>query len=236
MHRNELPRINEIRDLLRNPDSPDTYFQDFDNSIAANCVKRKHFIDIERDLRGLDNVAWNWLKSEVASMFQQRHPIRGWQAAFDKLNQAKAYNHLVRLGCADVKFVPESARSGQKTPDLAGFLGSTKVLCEVKTVNISDKEAVARNEMAGRGTQDRLPDVFFSKLRSTLETAKEQMVCYYPNDDAKRMAYIIVNFDDRLHQYVATYSEQLKSFVAAVPVPEIEIIFDVKPPFYSATA
>ncbi len=236
MHPNELPRISEIRDLLRNPAAPNAYFQDFDNSIATEPVKLKHFNDIESDLQGLDPDAWDCLKHEVAPLFEKKHRTRGWQAAFDKLNQAKAYNHLKRIGCTDVQFIPESPKTGQKTPDLKGWHGPTKVLCEVKTINISEDEARARFEMAAHSIQGRLPDAFFEKLRSTLKTAKKQMACYCSDDDTKRMVYVIVNFDDGLHEYVETYSEQLQSFVTEAAGPEVDIIFDVKPAFYSATA
>jgi hypothetical protein len=236
MHRKELARICELRDPLHDPGSPNAYFLDFDNSIVTEPVKRKHFIDIEADLQGLDPVGWDWLKGEVAPLFEQRHPTRGWQAAFDKLNQAKAYNHLVQVGCTSVEFVPESAVHGQKTPDLQGSCGSTKILCEVKTINISDDEAVARNQIAARRIQGRLPDTFFQKLRSTLETAKKQMAIYYPSGDAKRLIYVIVNFDDNLNEYVGAYSEQLQLFVNGDPVPGIEIALDMKPAYYSATA
>ena len=235
MHRTTLPRICELRDLLRNPDTPSAYFRDFDSSIATEPVKRKHFIHIEADLQGLAPDAWDYLKHEVAPLFEQKHPTRGWQAAFDKLNQAKAYIHLKRIGCTDVGFIPESPNLGQKTPDLKGQLGATKVLCEVKTINISEDEASARTEMVARSVQCRLPDAFFEKLRSTLKTAKEQMACYDPDDGNRRMVYVILNFDDALHEYVEAYSDQLQSFVSGAHDPEIDIIFDMKPAFYSAT-
>jgi hypothetical protein len=236
MHRTTLPRIFELRDLLRNPDTPSAYFRDFDSSIATEPVKRKHFIDIEADLQGLDPGAWDYLKHEVAPLFEQKDPARGWRAAFDKLNQAKAYIHLKRIGCTDVEFIPESPTRGQKTPDLKGQLGETKVLCEVKTINISQDEANARTAIVARSIQRHLSDAFFEKLRSTLKTAKDQMACYYPNDDARRMVYVIINFDDGLHEYVEAYSDQLRSFVSDSPEPGTDVIFDVKAAFYSATA
>ena len=237
MYRSLLPRIYEIRDLLRKPDSPSTYFRNFDVSLAENAVKKKHFVDIENDLQKLDAGAWSFLKHEVAPLLEQRSQARGWQSAFDKLNQAKAYHYLVKIGCSDVRFVPASKKKREKTPDLKGTMGSTIVLCEVKTINISNDEAKARSTSnIVRSVTARLPENFFNKLTSTLETAKRQMDHYAPNGNVRRIAYVVINFDDGLHEYVEHYDEQLRSFVATSSFLGLEIVLDRKPAFYSAKA
>ena len=114
MSRDTVPRMHEIRDLLSDPESPSSFFRDFDTSIAENAVKRKIVADLEAELQGLDYAAWNFLKRQVAPLFELRNPPRGWQAAFDKLNQAKAYNHLARIGCTAIEFVAESTRPGAR--------------------------------------------------------------------------------------------------------------------------
>jgi hypothetical protein len=64
-----------------------------------NPVKRKHFLHLEAELAGLDTAAWTYLRAQVLPLFERRHEVRGWQAAFDKLNEAKGYNYLARMGC-----------------------------------------------------------------------------------------------------------------------------------------
>jgi hypothetical protein len=235
MARNEMPRINELRNSLKNPNSLDTYFQDFENSILALPVKQKHFIHIEADLSGLDPVAWTYLKRKAAPLFERRDQKRGWQWAFDILNQAKAYNYLTQLGCSEVEFIPEPTERGKKTPDLQGRLGTTRVLCEVKTINRSDNEAIAREQSTVRDIQFRLPDEFFRKLTDTLANARMQMYSYCPDTYAKKIVYVVLNFDDNLHEYIDAYLEQLRLFLATVPLPGVEIVFDVKPKYYSAS-
>ncbi len=68
-----------------------------------------------------------------------------------------------------------------------------------------------------------------------METAKNQMVKFDADETVRRVAYIIVNFDDSLHQYVDDYTRQIELFVATNS-PEIETAFHIKPPYYSATA
>jgi hypothetical protein len=238
-NRDKLRRIGEIRDGLTNPGSPNTYSLNFEdpNGVGLVELKRKQFADIEEDLSGLDSAAWKHLKPQVTHLFGTKDPIRGWQAAFDRLNEAKAYNHLLRLGVTDLKFIPQSTISGKKTPDLHGRLGQVRVLCEVKTINPSDNEAVVRHRGIVRDIQHRLPNAFFEKLAATLKAAGLQMASDCPTDtDIRRIVYVILNFDDSLHEYVEDYLEQLRSFVVAAPLPKAEIVFDVKPKYYFAMA
>jgi hypothetical protein len=237
----DLPRICEIRDCVMKRGRSGTYFDNFDNSLVDHPVKRKHFLHLEADLAGLDAAAWTHLKAQVIPLFERRHQVRGWQAAFDKLNETKAYNYLERLGCVEVAFIPVSTASGQKTPDLQGKLGTKRILCEVKTINPSDDEAaargaVARGQIVSGSTQGSLPESFFGKLTATLRAAETQMTSYCADSDARRIVYVILNFDARLNEYVEDYLGQIQAFMTTTELPKVEVIFDVKPKFYSATS
>jgi hypothetical protein len=235
LYRKALPRIYELRDLIPNPVPPAAYFRNLDQSLSENPIKLRQFRDIEADLAGLDARAWALLKSEVTPLLTAKDAKRGWQPLFDKLNQAKAFNYLKRIGCASIEFIPGSTVTGQQTPDLQAELDSTKVLCEVKTVNISESEA-NRRYTGGVGTStDQLGEGFFGKLGSDLKKAKAQMLAYCA-DNTRKIAYVIVNFDDGLHEYVDRYRLQIDRYVATNPVADLTVVFDIKPAFYTATA
>lgn len=241
MCRSALSRICEIRDCVLDRGCLGTYFADFDRSIADNPVKRKHFLHLEAELAGLDTAAWKFLKDQVLPLFERRHEVRGWQAAFDKLNEAKGYNYLTTLDCTDVAFIPVSSAPGQKTPDLGGKLGAKRVFCEVKTINPSDIEAASRSAVAhgqivSGSIQGTLPDGFFDKLIATLKTAGTQMISYCSDESARRIVYVVLNFDDLLNEYAEDYLRQIQEFVKTQTLQAIEIIFDAKPKFYSATS
>jgi hypothetical protein len=227
----DLPRLNELRDQIQNPPSRDSY----NLEIGDNRIKLKYFQDIETELRGLDASSWGRLKAEIVPLLTKKGPKRGWQPLFDKLNEAKGYNYLKRIGCETVEFVPRSPKEGQKTPDLQGSSGNTKVLCEVKTINISEHESTCRTDGSVREISTQLPVEFFSKLKSDLERARNQMTTFCPAAGTKKICYVIVNYDDMLHEYEANYSVQINAFIATKPVPELEIVVDAKPAFYSAT-
>jgi hypothetical protein len=232
IYRKELPRLYELRDQFQSPPSREAY----NFEIGDNRIKLKHFRDLEAELQGLDPVSWDLLKAELTPLFIRRDPKRAWQPLFDKLNEAKGYNYLVRMGCTNVEFVPRSSREGQKTPDVQGSSGATKVLCEVKTIDISENESACRKNGSVRGILIQLQVGFFNKLKSVLEKARDQMTAYCPTVGTIKIAYVIINYDDILHEYEAEYSAQIKAFIATNPVPELAIFFDARPAFYSATA
>jgi hypothetical protein len=228
MYRRELPRVFELHDLVMPSSSPGAYFRNFEKSLSEVRQKLKQFRDIEADLQGLDANAWKFLKSEVAPLLKVEHPTRGWQALFDKLNQAKAFKYLKAAAYRNVRFIPPST---QQTPDLE----ADGVLCEVKTINASDIEADRRHSRGVGTVTDKLDEGFFRKLSSDLKKAKAQMVSYDPSGDRKHIAYVIPNFDDHLHEYADRYQQQIDGFIAGDPVPGLEVIvFDIKPPFYTA--
>ena len=236
-----LLRILEIRDAVLARGRPGHYFEKFDASLVDIPSKLKHFEHLEAELTGLDDAAWAYLRAQAIPLFEKKHPLRGWQAAFDKLNEAKAYNYLTRLGCTGVNFIPVSSEAWKKTPDLKAKLGSQEVLCEVKTINPSDVEAhrrssVAKGQFVVRSTQGSLPEAFFDKLTRTVAMATKQMSSYRPQGDARQIVYVILNFDDSLNEYVDDYLEQIHGFVISSTLAEIELVFDVKPKFYSATS
>lgn len=231
MYRYELPRVFELHDLIASSSSPTAYFQNFENSLSEIPQKLKQFRDIEKDLQGLDADAWQFLKGEVAPLLAAKHPTRGWQSLFDKLNQAKAFNYLKSAGYQNVRFIPPSAVTGRQTPDLQ----ASGVLCEVKTINASDAEANRRYSGGVGSVTDQLDEGFFRKLSSDLKKAKEQMVSFDGNANSMHIVYIIANFDDRLHEYADRYQRQIDHYVAGDPVPGLQlVVFDTKPPFYTA--
>jgi hypothetical protein len=234
MYRKELPHIYELRDLLPDPLPPKAYFQNLDNSLSEIPQKLRQYRDLEGDLAGLDPVAWAFLKSEVKPLLQTKHEKRGWEPLFDKLGQAKAYNHLKRAGYESVSFVPPSSVASRMTPDLEAVKGLQRALCEVKTINVSEIEANRRFSKGVAHIRDQLEAGFFGKLAADLAQAEAQMRAF---DDgaALKLAYVIINFDDSLHEYADRYSEQIERYMAENPRSGLQVVFDWKPPFGSAS-
>ena len=228
----ELQRISQLRDYSISLNSPKAYFRAGDDKLT-NPSKRQFFVALESELQGLDDEAWKLLKAEALPRLKSPHPTRGWQQLFDTLNEAKGYNYLAGIGCTDVKFIPRATTNKVQTPDLRGLLGPSRVLCEVKTINVSDDEA-NRLATGDVGTTLRyLEQPFFDKLSSTIRTAAIQLLTFDKDLTSRRNVYVVFNFDERIHEYADDYQKQIETFLAGAPQPDVEIVLEMKPAFHS---
>jgi hypothetical protein len=182
----------------------------------------------------LDFEAWEFLRKETLPRLKAKHLTRGWHQLFESLNEAKGYNYLTRIGCTGVKFIPRSKIDNVQTPDLQGKIESTTVLCEVKTINVSEIESERRHSGGVGRTLAHLEESFFKKLMSTIEAAASQLRAFSADAGTRRIALVVINFDDSLHEYADRYESQINEHMNTVSMPGIEVVFDIKPPFYSA--
>ena len=162
----------------------------------------------------------------------RKEKVRGWQRAFGELNEAKAYNFLIRSGYTSVEFIPRNRDT--KTPDLRAKLGNVDVLCEAKTINRSERAIVAQLRRAASSVPIHLGKEFFAKIASTIKYADQQMGAFSSALDTKRIIYVVINFDDRLHEYVDDYLIQIQEQEKEFVLPGLDIVLDAKPKFYSA--
>ncbi len=227
----EFRRVAELRDISINLHSPEAYFRADDDKLS-NPGKRKFFLALERDLQGLDAKAWEFMKIETWPLLKARDQKRGWQQLFDRLNEAKGYNHLVNIGCKNVEFIPRAKIDSVEAPDIKGLLNGATTLCEVKTINMSEIE-IQRFARRGVGeTLQNLEEGFFNKLAKDLKKASSQLLAF-DSSAAHRIVYVVCNFDDRLHEYADDYQRQIEAYIAGAPLPNIKVVLDVKPPFHS---
>ena len=224
MFRIEMPRVYELRDLIADPLNPSSYFQDFDDSVCDEPSKKLVWLAREKEFQRLDSESWQFLKNEALPYLIARDPKRGWQQLIAILNQTRAHNYLTDKGCTEVRFIPRSKTNGEETPDIEGTLNGTKVVCEVKTVSISDVEAIRRKTGGVGCIAGSLNEGFFKKLMCNLCKAESQMVSY-AGRDAKRIAFIVLNFDDFFGEYKADYFKQIDRYLMAHAVPCTDIVF-----------
>lgn len=218
-----LPRLYELKDCIKLPNSPDAYFQNFDEKIAVAHV-RDVYLRSEWALQKLDSAAWADLKGEAVHYLERRNKKRaGWEQLFDILNQARAYRYLKAIGCTNLRFIPRSNK--QKTPDIEGEIGTSRVLCEVKTINPSDKEIAARNcPPIARFLPMELTPEFLTKLRATIYQAGQQLSAYDPDGTAIHFAYLNISFDDFFAERKEQYFQEIDACLADAPVSGIRLV------------
>ena len=145
----------------------------------------------ERPLEALDDAAWRDLLSRAAPLTMQRDAKRGWQSLFDTLSESKGHAYLKTLGCSDISFIK---RDGRKTPDLRAVLDGRRVLCEVKTINVSQDEAdrrerIHRGEMFATEVATTVTSGMLDKVIGTLAHAVEQLDHEDPERTARRIVF-----------------------------------------------
>jgi hypothetical protein len=219
--RQHLPRLYELRGSIEDPDSPNAYFQNLENALQTSPSALRAFTSREIDLQELDREAWEFLKAEAIPYLTRRHKERGWQQLFDILNQARAFKYLKGMGCSNIQFIP---RSNAETPDIQGLLNGLSILCEVKTVNVSKEELLARNSGEARYIKNCLEQGFFGKLKSHIEKAKAQMRAYDHAGKARYCVYFNLCFDDFFGEYKEEYFQQIDQYFSQNPTAGIEVV------------
>lgn len=164
----------------------------------------------ERALNCLDPKSWTELRTKAVNHFMDHRPGQLKQGFFNQLNDAFAYRHLVRRGFRQVRVLRED---GKTQPDLEYFDGSEKLLCEVKTLGVSDKE-IARRHAPRRFRSCiycELDVAFLSKLRVTLDAAQRQISAH----GCSGMVYLVILFDDFTLENYNKYRKQVHSCIQA---------------------
>lgn len=225
MNQQLFHRVHELIALIENRPDPGTYFQNFDDSIQTEPSKAKVWLAREQELQRPDTESWRSLKNEAQPYLSSRHNSRGWERLISILNQARAYNYLLDMGCQAIRFIPRAIIEGEKTPDLTGSLNERTVICEAKTINISDIETERRNSGWVGKSSDSLDSWFFTKLKSDLNQAKLQLYSHDNSDECRRIVFVVPNFDDFLAGYKTNYFLQIDEYLDREAVTGLEVVF-----------
>ena len=224
-----LTRISEIIHRLEPIQEGEAFFE-FWSSVENESIKKKVFEDIECHLQDIDEEQWKSLLPRVVEKFRNRETYRGLQQAFDMLREAVAFSILKRNGFSDIRFLPRM--QNQKTPDLTAKRGSTLVTIEVKSINPSEGEIQARQNMTARPSGQPLNERFFSKLQSTLSFASMQLANQQSDE---KVIFLFLNFDDSLSEYVVNDLIQIMSWLHTYEMLADKYIIHSHPAYYYAS-
>jgi hypothetical protein len=220
-------RILELREASIALNSPSAYFRADDDKFT-NPMKVERFAEIDRELAMLPDVAWKQIKTDLVNRIAVRGPTRDWQPLFDTFNEVRAYNYLQSMGCEDVRFIPRAKAKKLRTPDLGAAHNGTSLLCEVKTINISDDE-LHRRATHGVGTvTESVDEKLLAKLSRDITAAKNQMDAYDPA--ARKVVYVVFNFDDWVGDCAEEHLAQIEDFLHTLRAG-VDVVSDVRTSF-----
>jgi hypothetical protein len=209
-----VQRIKELIADIRTKYPDELFYKDFNAKIESIQEMRKCYEELEVHLSTVDIFSWNILKlKSISHYFDEREGSRK-QGFFNILNESKAYSFLLKNNFTNLEFIPESNNS--KSPDIKGCLANHSILCEVKTICISNNEINKRKASDAFSPIDlysKLNDNFFGKLKSSIETAKTQ-IKEYSQSEAIGIIYLIINFDDWVGDFINNYKLQIADFLS----------------------
>ena len=213
-----MQRVRELIHEAKAAYPSDTFFAGVDRSLQVFPQARAFYRAYDRALSYLDHESWAAVSQKALSHFRDHRRGQLKQGFFHQLNDAFAYQHLVRRGYSRVRVLREGT---QKTPDLSYFKGTSLLHCEVKSIGISEEEIAKRQpaEYAHRDTYGSLSNGFLNKLGSDLTHAQEQISSL----GTPGLVFVVATFDDFTLTYYDRYRTQIAEFLASHPVPEVYV-------------
>lgn len=192
----------------------DGFFADLDLTFRVSPQACAMYRAYDRAFQCLDPESWQELSAKATRHFRDHRNGQLKQGFFNQLNEAFAYQYLMRRGYAGVRVLPET---GRPQPDLVFCNRGRHDYCEVKTIGISDLENSRRSTsqvVNGSDYYDLIPE-FLQKLNSTMTVALVQI----RSQNASGLVYLIVNFDDFTLDYYERYRKQLSACIQAHEAP-----------------
>ena len=210
-----------MRELIRAASDAyphDDFFASMDETLKASSQARAFYRAYDRALSYLDQHSWTELSRKAVAHFLDHREGQLKQGFFNQLNDAFAYQFLVRRGCSRVSVLREGKKS---TPDIEYFVGNSRYYCEVKTIGISQDEIIRReSESTFDGSvYQELSTLFLNKLGSTLLLAHRQI----SSQGANGLVFVVAHFDDFTMSYYDRYREQLADFLHKHEVSDVYV-------------
>lgn len=210
-----MRHIRELVALAKAAHPRDRFFANLDQTLAVSEL-RADYRAYERALSLLDPESWTELRAKAVAHFSDHRPGQLKQGFFNQLNEAFAYQYLVRCGYRQIRVLRES---GKPQPDLEYMDGDEKLFCEVKTIGISNEE-IARRHVPQRFSSSiyyELDARFARKLQNTLDVAHNQIHARGANG----MIYLLILFDDFTLEHYDRYRKQVHACIQMHPAKNV---------------
>jgi hypothetical protein len=199
-----MKRIPEIVAMTKSLYPNDDFFANFEEKCRAMPEVLKDFRAYDRALSTLDDESWAILKNKALQHYLDHRNGRRKTGFFHQLNEAFAYRHLCKKGFHNIRFLKEGKR---KMPDIKYTDGGVQKYCEVKSIDISDKEIKRRNSTTSYdgSVYFDLGGGFANKLCKAVSEAKQQILSL----GTQGMVYVVVDLDDFTLRHYKSYRKEL---------------------------
>ena len=202
-----MQRMRQLIDEVRAQYPHDHFFDGVRDSLKHLSQARAYYRAYDRALGCIDTNSWQELRRKSIAHFRDHRVGQLKQGFFHQLNEAFAYQYLVRRGFSHVRVLPET---GSPTPDLSFRDGRAARFCEVKTIAVSEQE-ISRRSSQGYSSSDyaELSQGFRRKFNKDLQVAQGQIAAA----GGTGLIFVLANFDDFTLTYYQRYREHLLEFL-----------------------
>ena len=204
------------------PNDNSSRFYNFWEAFYEIPERVQAFTLIEEELSQLYDESWSLLKNEACKLCITSDTNRGWSQLFDKLNEAKGYCFLKSMGCVNIRFIPRAKKKNIETPDLEGWKDKSNILCEVKTINISDQNIMAGKKIKAQTVDDSITPGLKKKLENMFTKASSQLNSYPVTTNTNKFIYLIITYDEDL-DYKNELNKQTRKIFNAMGLASIQL-------------
>lgn len=196
----------------------DKFFESVGETLRLSKQARASYRAYDKAFDCMDQASWERLSNKAVAHFRDHRKGQLKQGFFNQLNEAFAYQFLLRQGYTHVSVLPED---GKTTPDLSYRHGNEIRYCEVKSIGISEAQINRREAEEGfDGTiYYELSVGFLRKLDADLTMAYKQIT----SKGSDGIAFIVMSFDDFTLSHYERYRVQIAQQLSQTEVPEVYV-------------
>ncbi|WP_457375050.1 hypothetical protein [Pseudomonas tolaasii] len=214
--------MNDLFKMVKSAHPNDQFFSTLHETLRISYQVRQIYGAYEQALSCLDERSWGVLSSKALDHYLDHREGQLKQGFFNQLNEAFAYQFLLREGCTNVAILQED---GTRKPDIAYKYGGELRYCEVKTIGISDDEVrrISAQNVFDATIYQELSPGFLNKLDNDLKQAHRQIF----SQGNRGLVFVVARFDDFTLSHYDRYREQLLEFLQGHDAQDVFIKVDL---------
>ncbi len=214
-----MRRMYDLVKMTRESHPEDQFFANLDDTLRSSSQARAQYRTYDRALSYLDAESWDVLSKKAIAHFQDHRSGQKKQGFFFQLNEAFAYQFLIRRGYKGVAVLRED---GATKPDITYLDGADRHFCEVKSIGVSDAELKIRDakDVYDLCVYQELSAGFLNKLGDAIRQAGRQISS---QGNSSGLVFVVAQFDDFTLDHYSNYRKQISQFLSNHDVPEVFI-------------
>lgn len=227
-----FPRLYEL--YREDSSNPYNYFNHANVQLALRDPSDRYLVELESILGELDLAAWQEWKRRAAFVLSLNPQLGFPVPLYDSFSEARAYVFLKRQGYIEIAFLETGQTKGEKVPDILAknTVGGVTVL-EAKRIHDSDNEIeylINPHPHDIRRVRHGLKAELRTKLSSTVDGAREQLLAFRDANLRRRIIYLSIRIDSQ--NATRETRDDIRLFLEKMNDGTIEIVHFIENDFF----